>query len=61
MFKKMDDETYESFWKEFSTKLVSFYGNFCEECFCSVKLGIMEDPTNRTRLAKLLRSATGVH
>ena len=21
MFKKMDDETYENFWKEFSTKL----------------------------------------
>ncbi|XP_065910732.1 endoplasmin-like [Dysidea avara] len=40
MFKKMDDETYESFWKEFSTNM---------------KLGIMEDPSNRTRLSKLLR------
>lgn len=27
MFKKMDDETYEKFWKEFSTKLA---------CVCTV-------------------------
>uniref|UniRef100_A0A914ZGX3 Histidine kinase/HSP90-like ATPase domain-containing protein n=1 Tax=Parascaris univalens TaxID=6257 RepID=A0A914ZGX3_PARUN len=40
MLKKMDPDVYEEFWKEFST---------------NVKLGIMEDPTNRTRLSKLLR------
>ena len=40
MIKKLDKETYDKFWKEFST---------------NVKLGIMEDPSNRSRLAKLLR------
>ena len=40
MFKKMSKEDYQKFWKEYST---------------SVKLGIMEDPSNKTRLAKLLR------
>lgn len=40
MLKKMDPSDYEDFWKEFST---------------NIKLGIMEDPTNRVRLAKLLR------
>ncbi|CAD5219440.1 unnamed protein product [Bursaphelenchus okinawaensis] len=40
MLKKMDEKTYDDFWKEFSTNL---------------KLGIMEDPSNRNRLAKLLR------
>ncbi|KHN71590.1 Endoplasmin [Toxocara canis] len=40
MLKKMEPEAYEEFWKEFST---------------NIKLGIMEDPTNRTRLSKLLR------
>lgn len=40
MLKKMDPSDYEEFWKEFST---------------NIKLGIMEDPTNRVRLAKLLR------
>uniref|UniRef100_A0A182QG75 Heat shock protein 83 n=1 Tax=Anopheles farauti TaxID=69004 RepID=A0A182QG75_9DIPT len=40
MIKKMDKEQYDQFWKEFST---------------NVKLGIMEDPSNRSRLAKLLR------
>lgn len=40
MLKKMDKGDYEEFWKEFST---------------NIKLGIMEDPTNRVRLAKLLR------
>ncbi|XP_022251172.1 endoplasmin-like [Limulus polyphemus] len=40
MIKKIPKEDYEKFWKEYST---------------NVKLGIIEDPTNRTRLAKLLR------
>ncbi|CAD5226453.1 unnamed protein product [Bursaphelenchus xylophilus] len=40
MLKKMDEKTYDDFWKEFST---------------NIKLGIMEDPSNRNRLAKLLR------
>lgn len=40
MFKKMSKEDYEAFWKEFAT---------------NVKLGVIEDPTNKTRLGKLLR------
>ena len=40
MFKKMSKDDYDKFWKEYST---------------SIKLGVMEDPSNKTRLAKLLR------
>lgn len=40
MIKKIDDSKYVEFWKEFSTNL---------------KLGIIEDQSNRNRIAKLLR------
>nr|QSV39511.1 HSP90 [Whitmania pigra] len=40
MIKKLNEEDYKTFWKEYSTNM---------------KLGTMEDPSNRTRLAKLLR------
>lgn len=40
MLKKIDKTDYAAFWKEFST---------------NIKLGVMEDPSNRSRLAKLLR------
>ncbi|KAJ0179637.1 hypothetical protein K1T71_004228 [Dendrolimus kikuchii] len=40
MLKKIPDEEYVHFWKEYST---------------NVKLGVIEDPSNRSRLAKLLR------
>lgn len=40
MIKKISKEEYKNFWKEYST---------------SVKLGVIEDHSNRTRLAKLLR------
>lgn len=40
MIKKIDDSKYNDFWREFSTNL---------------KLGVIEDQTNRNRIAKLLR------
>lgn len=40
MMKSISKEDYENFWKEYST---------------NIKLGLIEDPSNRTRLAKLLR------
>lgn len=40
MIKKISKEDYQKFWKEYSTNM---------------KLGIIEDPGNRTRLAKLVR------
>ncbi len=40
MFKKIDEDKYAEFWKEYST---------------NIKLGVIEDAANRTRLAKLLR------
>ena len=40
MIKKMDDETFAEFWKEFGT---------------SIKLGLIEDFQNKSRLAKLVR------
>jgi heat shock protein beta len=40
MIKKLDDDTYAKFWKEFGT---------------SIKLGLIEDYSNRNRLSKLLR------
>lgn len=40
MLKKMDDDTYKEFWDNFGT---------------SIKLGVIEDSSNRNRLAKLLR------
>jgi len=39
MLKKLSDEEFAKFWKEYSTNM---------------KLGVIEDPSNRTRLAKLL-------
>lgn len=43
MLKKLEEEEFDSFYKEYSTNL---------------KLGVIEDSTNRVRLAKLLRFAT---
>ncbi|PIO70625.1 Hsp90 protein [Teladorsagia circumcincta] len=43
MLKKLEGTQFDDFWKEFST---------------NIKLGVMEDPSNRIRLAKLLRFAS---
>ncbi|CAF0969894.1 unnamed protein product [Didymodactylos carnosus] len=43
MIKKISTDDYEKFWKEFGT---------------NIKLGVIEDAANRTRLAKLLRYTT---
>lgn len=43
MLKKMSDDDYKKFWKEYGT---------------AIKLGLIEDYANRTRLAKMLRFAT---
>lgn len=40
MIKKIEKEDYDKFWKEYST---------------NIKLGVIEDHSNRTRLAKLLK------
>merc|ERR1712156_607494 len=44
MIKKISDDKYDAFWKEYST---------------NIKLGVIEDTANRTRLAKLLRVTSG--
>lgn len=43
MIKKLDETQFDSFWKEYGT---------------NIKLGVIEDTTNRVRLAKLLRFAS---
>ncbi|KAI5635631.1 hsp90 protein domain-containing protein [Phthorimaea operculella] len=40
MLKKIPNDDYDAFWKEYST---------------NIKLGVMEDPSNRARLAKLIK------
>lgn len=40
MIKKLDEDDFDAFWKEYAT---------------NIKLGVIEDTTNRVRLAKLLR------
>jgi heat shock protein beta len=45
MLKKISPDDYTAFWKEYGT---------------NIKLGIMEDSANRTRLAKLLRYQTSL-
>ena len=40
MIKKIDEKLYPAFWREFST---------------NIKLGVIEDAGNRSRLAKLIR------
>jgi len=46
MIKKISDEDYLKFWEEYST---------------NIKLGVIEDHSNRTRLAKLLRFQSSNH
>ena len=43
MLKKLDEADFDAFWKEFGT---------------NIKLGVIEDTTNRVRLAKLLKFAS---
>jgi len=45
MLKKLDEESYKKFWAEYST---------------NIKLGIIEDPSNRARLAKLVRFQSSI-
>ncbi|CAF4924861.1 unnamed protein product [Rotaria sp. Silwood1] len=45
MLKKISPDDYEAFWKEYGT---------------NIKLGVIEDSANRTRLAKLLRFTTSL-
>lgn len=46
MLKKLDEETYEKFWAQYST---------------NIKLGVVEDFPNKSRVAKLLRFESSNH
>jgi len=54
MLKKLPAEKFDAFWKVLK-KFFNFTKNNFKEYSTNIKLGIMEDPSNRTRLAKLLR------